>query len=108
MKLVLAEAGAAAMSQLEAVNEEALDDLMQRLFELRVEVQSSLSDVNIELASVKRKVYGKVCCQLLAQCLGVTHSESGAARVALLKLASRSCNSLWRASVSCRCTVMCI
>ena len=40
-----------------SLDEETIDEINQRLFELRVEVQSSLSDVNIELASVKRKVH---------------------------------------------------
>ena len=38
------------------VDEDAIDDILQRLFELRVEVQNSLSDVNIEMASIRRKV----------------------------------------------------
>ena len=38
------------------VDDDAIDDIMQRLFELRVELQNSLSDINIELASVRRKV----------------------------------------------------
>ncbi len=50
----VAEGKAGQQSELD---QDAVDDIMQRLFELRVEVQSNLSDVNIELASVKRKVW---------------------------------------------------
>lgn len=52
-----------------ALDQDAVDDMMQRLFELRVEVQSNLSDVNIELASVKRKVQS--CSEMRSTLRGI-------------------------------------